>query len=586
MKRIISYVLIFLLTFSMFNFNVIILADDLDTDALQLFLNKLATTSDVKRELVAVVLDEYIKDGDNGIDELKNALDLLITDEQEKSLNKYGYTINDVKNELDRLKKWSMEDRQKLVGYIMDGAVSQIEDLILSYEEVKKESNQHTSNSSNSSNTSHSSHSQPVIVKEINQKEPKITVLEMENSIELLLDENSIELKETLESIVVEVSNKAITKAIELAEDSTEEIEELKNNTKLILETKNKTKKEVVANILTNDIKRLAENKIDLVVKSNDIKLTIPSDAIYLNEKDITEGTKFSLKIKELDNTEISEIKDKIEFKNKHIKNKDVLKVIDFSAEILNDNEKRQIESFNKPLVITLDLTGVDPLEYDKIGVYYIDEDNKPEFIGSKIKDGYIQFEINHFSKYALIKVDVEFNDLEKHWAKNYIESMASKQIVDGYPNGDFRPNDSITRAQFIKLIIKVLGLDLIEYSGEFNDVSKNKWYADYVATAKKAGFVEGYEDGTFKPDKQISRLEMAVLLSRVVKDVSLNEGETKVILEKFKDNEYIHNWGRDDVAKVVKIGLMVGLEPDKFVPNATTTRAEAATVMYRLFNR
>ncbi|WP_069650407.1 S-layer homology domain-containing protein [Caloranaerobacter ferrireducens] len=96
----------------------------------------------------------------------------------------------------------------------------------------------------------------------------------------------------------------------------------------------------------------------------------------------------------------------------------------------------------------------------------------------------------------------------------------------------------------------------------------------------------EGYEDGTFRPNQEITRLEMAALLSRTVKDVELTEDDIESILKAYADSDEIQKWGRGYAAKVIKAQLMIGVTDNTFVPNGKTTRAEATTAIYRLYNR
>lgn len=111
--------------------------DNLDMGALQLFLDKLASTEPIQRELGAAVLEEFFADGNEGIDELKSSLSSFISEE---SLEKYGYSISDVQKELDRLKDWSVADRTRLVEYVKAGATSEIKDLILEQEKDDSDS--------------------------------------------------------------------------------------------------------------------------------------------------------------------------------------------------------------------------------------------------------------------------------------------------------------------------------------------------------------------------------------------------------------------------------------------------------------
>nr|WP_052045325.1 S-layer homology domain-containing protein [Caloranaerobacter azorensis] len=163
---------------------------------------------------------------------------------------------------------------------------------------------------------------------------------------------------------------------------------------------------------------------------------------------------------------------------------------------------------------------------------------------------------------------------------------MAAKHVVNGYPDGKFKPNEKVTRAEFVKCIVKALELDLVKYNNEFKDVADSAWYADYVATAKAAGLVNGYPDGTFKPNQEITILEMASLLSKLVKDVDVKDTEIEDILRVYIDEREIPKWGRAYVARVSKAELMIGNKNNKFVPNGKTTRAEAATAIYRLYDK
>src|SRR5699024_6514134 len=87
------------------------------------------------------------------------------------------------------------------------------------------------------------------------------------------------------------------------------------------------------------------------------------------------------------------------------------------------------------------------------------------------------------------------FDDIENHWAKSNIEAMAAANVLEGYPNGKFLPEGAVTRAEFSKMIVRALDLDLVQYNDQFTDVDKNDWYADYVATMVSKAYVQGYPE-------------------------------------------------------------------------------------------
>lgn len=131
---------------------------------------------------------------------------------------------------------------------------------------------------------------------------------------------------------------------------------------------------------------------------------------------------------------------------------------------------------------------------------------------------------------------------------------------------------------------MKGLETPLYAYNDEFTDVKETDWHADYLATMKKLGLAEGYDDGTFKPDQYITRAEIAVILSNII-DVEIEEDEVDTILAQFTDKDEIPDWARVAVAKVAKAEIMVG-DNNKFSPSDNATRAESVTTIFRIYNR
>ena len=96
-------------------------------------------------------------------------------------------------------------------------------------------------------------------------------------------------------------------------------------------------------------------------------------------------------------------------------------------------------------------------------------------------------------------------NDYEGHWAEAQITKWLAKELVGGYGDGSFKPNNNITRAEFMTMVNKAFGFTA-EANITFKDVAANAWYRDQVAKAAHIGYVAGYEDGTIRPDNPISR--------------------------------------------------------------------------------
>lgn len=264
-------------------------------------------------------------------------------------------------------------------------------------------------------------------------------------------------------------------------------------------------------------------------------------------------------------------------------------KIIQLSLDIYTDGDKvGSVYEFKEPLTVRISLADVPDADPDKVGVYYLDEETgKPVFMGGKVVlvDGepMIEFSTTHYSRYAILEAKVSYPDVTTHWAKAYVESMGAKRIVKGYPDGSFLPEKAVTRAEFAKLVVAAMGWESAAYEGSFTDVAASDWHAGWIAAAAAEGVVNGYADGTFKPDAPITRLEMAAMLCKATH--CKLEGDVEEILADYQDSSLIADWGVLYAAKTVENELMNGMDGG-FNPAGTTTRAQAATAIYRLYNK
>ncbi len=264
-------------------------------------------------------------------------------------------------------------------------------------------------------------------------------------------------------------------------------------------------------------------------------------------------------------------------------------KIIEFSLDIYkNDSIVGSIHDFDKPLTIKISLADIPDADPNKVGAYYINEETgKPVFMGGRIVtvDGVqmLEFSTMHLSKFAVLEAEISYPDVSSHWAKAYVESMGAKHIVSGYTDGTFLPEKAITRAEFAKLVVEAMNYGDATYGNQFNDVSEADWHSAYIARAIANGVVSGYADGTFKPNENISRLEMAAMLSNALS--TRLSGDEQTVLGAFADHAAIATWGTEAAAITVEAGLMNGMSGD-FNAQGTTTRAQAATAIYRLYNK
>lgn len=151
--------------------------------------------------------------------------------------------------------------------------------------------------------------------------------------------------------------------------------------------------------------------------------------------------------------------------------------------------------------------------------------------------------------------------------------------FMNGYPEGNFLPKNSITRAETAAILSRIIaGGEVADKNSKFPDVPNGKWYTKYIAHLEELGIMKGYDDGKFIPTNKITRAEFATIISRQYK---LTESE----LIQFKDLNYNH-WTADDIMKVATAGIMEGYPDKTFGHTLAVTRAEAATIINRALNR
>ena len=182
------------------------------------------------------------------------------------------------------------------------------------------------------------------------------------------------------------------------------------------------------------------------------------------------------------------------------------------------------------------------------------------------------------FSAFTTVFAATPSSDYESHWAKEIIQSAISSGIAKGYLDGSFKPDNAITRAEFSELVNNVFSFTN-EAEITYTDVSGNAWYAPVIAKAKAAGYIDGYPNGTMKPDGNITRQEVAVIISRL-KSLTAQSSTLS-----FTDAPSIASWSKQAVIAVADAKLMIGYPNGSFKPAAPITRAEALVAITGAFD-
>jgi hypothetical protein len=166
------------------------------------------------------------------------------------------------------------------------------------------------------------------------------------------------------------------------------------------------------------------------------------------------------------------------------------------------------------------------------------------------------------------------FSDVpSSFWAYSDIETLAARGIINGFPDGTFQPNADVTRAQFVKMLVLTVGLTPGGGTAPFTDTPPSAWYAPFVSAAVQAGIVHGLSPTTFGPNATVTREQMAVMVARALK-------LTKTATLHFRDDATIDPWALQGVEEAVAAGDIHGFPNGTFQPLGPTTRAQAATVL------
>jgi len=186
----------------------------------------------------------------------------------------------------------------------------------------------------------------------------------------------------------------------------------------------------------------------------------------------------------------------------------------------------------------------------------------------------------------------VRLTDIKGHWAEAVIRQAVAYGRVSGYTDGSFKPQGSVTRAEFAVMLTRTLQLPLPSEVGSLDytdNAALPDWSKPYIAAVAKSGWMSGYDDGTFRAQQPITRAEIASILARILatEGGQAGAGGSQAAADaSFADAAQIPAWAREAVATVVASGLMQGRGNGQFAPLERTTRAEAVIVLTKLAQR
>ncbi|NJM72535.1 MAG: family 10 glycosylhydrolase [Scytonema sp. RU_4_4] len=177
------------------------------------------------------------------------------------------------------------------------------------------------------------------------------------------------------------------------------------------------------------------------------------------------------------------------------------------------------------------------------------------------------------------------FSDIQNHWSRLFVESLAKGRVITGFPNGTFRPDSSVTRAEFATIITKAF--TKVKKKREyvpFIDVPTNHWAAKAIQTAYETGFINGFPDNCFFPNNRISRVEVLVALVTGLDIASkVKSDQLPPLSQIYQDTAQIPNYATTQVAIATSAGLVASYPNIKLLnPNLAATRADLAVFIYQ----
>ncbi|MEN6324955.1 MAG: S-layer homology domain-containing protein, partial [Syntrophomonas sp.] len=248
---------------------------------------------------------------------------------------------------------------------------------------------------------------------------------------------------------------------------------------------------------------------------------------------------------------------------------------------------KDKTGNFDQPVTVSIpfDKSKVDVSKND-LAIYWLDTSTNKWVKLDNIKvdtiNSMVSGDINHFTKFAVIAtpstvketpVSLQLLDIQGHWAESYINSLVTAGVMKGYPDGTFKPNKNITRAEFASILVNAYKLtpknDVV-----FEDINGH-WAKEYISTVASYGIVKGYGANKFGPEDLITREQMAVMI------VKAGQFKQTKVAKSFNDKAQIAVWAQEAVNIAASEAIINGYPDNTFKPQGQATRAEAATIIF-----
>ncbi|MCL2386899.1 MAG: S-layer homology domain-containing protein [Defluviitaleaceae bacterium] len=203
---------------------------------------------------------------------------------------------------------------------------------------------------------------------------------------------------------------------------------------------------------------------------------------------------------------------------------------------------------------------------------------------------GLLDARVQHSGTYVVVENRVDFTDIlhRSTEMQHAIRVLASQGILEGVAPLQFSPDDSINRAQFAAIIVRMLGIHDENADGGFTDVSRNDWFFSFAGSARQHGLMEGTGNNVFSPNMNMPNEQLVALGARILRTEARfrTPANPQQELQRFTDTNELASWSIDDLALAARENLIVPRADGRFAPRDTITRGDAALMLYRVYRR
>lgn len=352
-----------------------------------------------------------------------------------------------------------------------------------------------------------------------------------------------------------------------------------------------------VESVLDAELVKLMErNNVVIEIKTDIATYTLPSKQINIDNiiSQFPEGTnpsdiKITIEVKSAGTGDVKMVENAAEEGGFSI----IVPPIEFTVTATYGDKSVEVNSFNSYVerMVALPI-GIDPSKITTAIVTDLDGTVRHVPTQIVIIDGKYYAKINSMtnSTYTVIYNPVEFIDVQDHWAKEAINDMGSRIIINGVDGKNYEPDKNISRAEFSAIIIKALGLPEGKGITGFKDIKQEEWYSGYVKTANTYGIVNGLSSTSFGPKDMITREQAMTMIARVMELTNIKpeitDNEITKFLSVYSDKAKISDYAKNSLVACLKAGIINGRTETTINPGEYITRAEAAVIVERVLKK